>query len=130
MRRKILFRGKQFYKRGWVEGNLLYDEKNKQAYIAENFLEQYANTCQVIPETVGQYAGSDKNGKKIFEGDIVKTKTGRLCIVYWFVSPSFCGFDLKPVDTVENILHTSKPPAHDLFLPENLEVIGNIYESN
>jgi hypothetical protein len=37
---------------------------------------------------------TDKNGEKIFEGDIVKTKYGRLCVVEWRSTPCFSGFDV------------------------------------
>ena len=63
--REILFRGKHTVNGEWIFGYL----------VSENNIGNLVECDPVIPTTVGQFTGlTDKNGKKIFEGDIVKNE--------------------------------------------------------
>ena len=70
-----------------------------------------------------QYIGvDDKNGKEIYDGDIVRTNRGRLCKVVWFSSPQYQGWDLMPIET-------KNPVPREAELWNDLEVVGNVYEN-
>lgn len=70
-----------------------------------------------------QYIGkTDINKKEIYEGDIVKTNSGRLCKVIWFSSPQYQGWDLVPIETIN-------PIPKEWRIWENLEVVGNIFDN-
>ena len=118
--REILFRGKRADNGEWVEGSLIKtDWRNKPATYSIMLIRPTACNYIVIPETVGQFTGlTDKNGKRIFEGDIVKrVSDGEQAVISWLkyfacFGLSFdgwcCGFD-----------------DYD-FSPNDFEIIGNI----
>ena len=98
MSREILFKAKRknwrelSQEEWWVEGNFITDEKDDQkAYIGYLFgvvdgvVEDF-DIVEINPETLCQYTGlTDKNGKRIWENDIVEHEISSvLGAVKWY----------------------------------------------
>lgn len=121
--REILFRGKTSTK--WVYGDLRHSNDGRVAIRKHGEIYPY----EVIPETVGQYTGlCDKNGRKIFEGDILEFLDDdgekSLYIVQW--SADYSGW------VTQNIDLKCEPETMDCWehFRECHEVVGNIHENN
>lgn len=126
--REILFRGKRIDKNEWVEGDVIH-LPNGIAILANGY-------AYVIPETVGQYTGlKDKNGKMIFEGDVVKGvafSTDFIGVIIWIEEIAGFGvryFNNKREPTAwenSSILKMIQKGHKDKFAAE---IIGNIHDN-
>lgn len=125
--REIKFRGKRTDNGEWVYGNLVRGCDEKYAYIVEfGNKEVCRNYVDVNPETVGQYTGlKDKNGTKIFEGDIVD-------VLY---DVKYIGVAAERIGVFEVVFHNGcfmkqKGGVRYHFIPsDKCTVIGNIYDN-
>lgn len=118
MNREILFKAKRKDNCEWIEGNYVYEEYSKKHYITKQ-LENTHQLIEVIPETISQYTGlNDKNGVKIFEGDILQGIDLKF-IVKW--NKNVMGFGLYSKE-LEQYLYSN---VTDFIL---YEVIGNIFD--
>lgn len=169
MKREILFRGKRADNGEWVEGLLhkrqtewhciMYFDNEIHAYFDPS-IEKYNQNHKILltdniqtfdnfgnlynfdvnPETIGQFTGmTDKNGKRIFEGDICKVvvELNYSCadkhyenqigeIVYGLLG-SFC---LKVGNDKVPIMHFIDNHLSLINDCSRIEVIGNIYDNS
>ena len=123
--REILFRGKRIDNCEWVTGFYVhYDDtkdnhKDDCDYIVGIHTGEHFPFFEVIPETVGQYTGlTDKNGKRIFEGDIAEYE-GEYYVVRY--SEKYAGFLFTRIG--------SEYSAFTVFDYKSCEVIGNIHDN-
>jgi uncharacterized phage protein (TIGR01671 family) len=119
--REILFRGKTFDNE-WVEGFYVNQFGAHEIYCLDD--SDY-KTRHVDPSTVGQYTGlTDKNGNKIFEGDIVKytSDSERIMHEVVFETRNGCAYYGIVISEVETWGFGNEVPS-SLF-----EVIGNIHD--
>lgn len=80
--REILFRGKRLDTGEWIEGDLL--RINGHVFIFPDPAPKGIDKYKVDPATVGQHTGmKDRNGKKVYEADILTDKFGSIGVVEW-----------------------------------------------
>lgn len=124
--REILFRGKRVDNGEWTYGDLLTPTDIMDVWeISENT--GMGDRYEIDPDTVGQYTGlKDKNGKKIFEGDIVRNnKHGEDNDTYDYYSTIFSNGSFR-AQYLDNLEYT--PKIYDIYF-EGYEVIGNIHDN-
>lgn len=132
MNREILFRGKRVDNGEWVYGDLL-----RNWTVPQILSEEDGNEYLVIPATIGQFTGlTDKNGVKIFEGDVLLYKyiyenyrhEKKKCEEHVIVSFGWMWND-NDGKHEQNYLGWSAGEDEPLDSDHDYEVIGNIHDN-
>ena len=137
--REIKFRGKTDSGK-WCFGYFLHDGQRGRFVITDGLLE----INRVNPDTVGQYTGlKDKNGKEIYEGDVVRSDTypfssiqyGEIdnCygVIYWSCKDT--AFNIMCIKNIKSSSDRIMSDGYSYFISkdssQDFEVIGNIHDA-
>ena len=129
--RTIKFRGLDVKTNIFIYGDLITFEKGFG--ISET--EYDRNFCFVKTDSIGQFTGLyDKNGKEIYENDILQLKRdgkeyNPLLVVY---SEVYAGFCMLSENTLNNVIYKPHRPVNPNWWDEfkdEIEIIGNIHDN-
>lgn len=139
--REILFKAKRIDNGEWVEGYLFdngFDGKEKKYFIGGLIIEKYNGTacdkwditgidfCEIDPETLCQFTGLyDKNGKRIWENDIVFVTDENDC-------SGQISTGIGNVIFIEGMWYIDGRPQeglYDINKVFQIEVIGNAFDN-
>lgn len=148
--RENLYRAKQTPNSEWIEGSLIIGNNYNFIITDEDYQDVVASQSALVCEshliekdnkTLGQYIWrKDKNGKKIFEGDILKSslypfqndkgEVNYYAEIVWLEDECSFGW-ITHKNPKSSVIGISEGDIERIayFENENWEVVGNIYDN-
>ena len=126
--REILFRGKDAVNGEWLHGDLGRRNSRVEPKLGSvGIVDEHGNYRVVENATIGQFSGlTDKNGKRIFEGDIISTDLGRGFLVVEFNGGAFVFNCNDGGDDYYDHINSSSELINEYKYGE---IIGNIHDN-
>ena len=118
--REVLFRGKRTDNGEWITDSETWIRDGDGIWLSDENL----NVVQVFPDTIGQFTGlTDKNGVRIFEGDIVRYDVNYHDMVISYDVENWGGWLYEDMD--DNM------QAYSIyeFCLKDIAVVGNIHDN-
>ena len=123
--REILFRGQRVDAKEWVEGYYFMGFTGiSYILVLHDHILEMTEFYEVIQETVGQFTGLlDKNGNKIFEGDIVVCRYANAYTPV-FQNGIYMAYNPKEMQTIQQ-----PSTQFNIIWRNGCEIIGNIHDN-